>query len=143
MINQGKQIQLLSSRRVVTYFSIMLYFQQYYNLYGLKQKHPPEVFYKKDVLKKFAKFIGIHLCQNLFFNKVAGLRPATKKEILAQVFSCEFSKIYKNTFFREHLWMTASININPYQLIDQCLLNNLQLRVLLYFFLKHALTTII
>ena len=31
-----------------------------------------------------------------------------KKETLAQVFSCEFFKIYKNTFFTEHLWATAS-----------------------------------
>ena len=27
---------------------------------------------KKGVLRNFAKFIGKHLCQNLFFNKVAG-----------------------------------------------------------------------
>ena len=27
-----------------------------------------------------------------------------KKETLAQVFSCEFYKISKNTFFTEHLW---------------------------------------
>ena len=26
-----------------------------------------------------------------------------KKETLAQVFSCEFFEIYKNTFFTEHL----------------------------------------
>ena len=41
------------------------------------QKQPPEVFYKKGVLKNFTKFTGKHLCQSLFFNKVAGLRPAT------------------------------------------------------------------
>ena len=36
---------------------------------------------------------------SLFFNKVAGLRPATLlKETLAQVFSCEFCKISKNVF---------------------------------------------
>ena len=38
----------------------------------LFQKQPPEVSYKKDVLKNFAKFTGKHLCQSLFFNKVAG-----------------------------------------------------------------------
>ena len=31
-----------------------------------------------------------------------------KKETLAQVFSCEFCEISKNTFFAEHLWTTAS-----------------------------------
>ena len=33
----------------------------------------PKVFYKKGVLRNFAKFTGKHLCQSLFFNKVAGL----------------------------------------------------------------------
>ena len=32
----------------------------------------PEVFCKKGVLRNFAKFTGKHLCQGLFFNKVAG-----------------------------------------------------------------------
>ena len=31
-----------------------------------------------------------------------------KKETLAQVFSCEFCEISKNTVFTEHLWATAS-----------------------------------
>ena len=48
----------------------------------------PEVFSIKGVLRNFAKFTGKHLCQSLFF----------KKETLAQVFSCEFCEIYKNTF---------------------------------------------
>ena len=32
---------------------------------------------KKGVFKNFAKFTGKHLCQSFFFNKVAGLSPAT------------------------------------------------------------------
>ena len=32
-----------------------------------------------------------------------------KKETLAQVFSCEFCEISKNTFPTEHLWATASV----------------------------------
>ena len=31
---------------------------------------PSEVFCKKGVLRNFAKFIGKHMCQSLFFNKV-------------------------------------------------------------------------
>ena len=44
-----------------------------------------------------------------FFNKVAGLSPATlfKKETLARVFSCEFCEISENIFFTEPLWTTA------------------------------------
>ena len=37
----------------------------------------PEVFCKKGVLNNFAKFTGKHLCQSLFFNKVANLRSAS------------------------------------------------------------------
>ena len=72
---------------------------------GNLQKQPPEGFckkrcsVKKGVLRNFAKFIGKHLCQGLFFNK---------KDTLAQVFSCEFCEISKNTFFTEHIWVTAS-----------------------------------
>ena len=35
-----------------------------------------------------------------------------KKETVAQVFSCEFCEIFKNTFFKKHLWMIASIVCN-------------------------------
>ena len=37
------------------------------------QMQLPEVVYVKRCLKNFAKFTGKHLCQSLFFNKVAGL----------------------------------------------------------------------
>ena len=49
-----------------------------------------EAFYKKRVLRNFAKFTGKHLCQSFFI---------IKKETLAKVFSCEFCEISKNTFF--------------------------------------------
>ena len=41
-----------------------------------------------------------------------------KKETLAQVFSCEFCEISKNTFFTEHLWATASVSLS---LMKQCM----------------------
>ena len=36
-----------------------------------------DVFCKKGDLRNFAKFIGKHLCQSLYFNEAAGLRPVT------------------------------------------------------------------
>ena len=58
---------------------------------------------RKGVLRNFTKFTWKLLCQSFFFNKVAGLRSSTlsKKETLAQVFSCEFYKISRNTSFTE------------------------------------------
>ena len=48
-----------------------------------------------------------------FLNKVVRLQPINfiKKETLAQVLSCEFCEIFKNTFSTEHLRTTASIII--------------------------------
>ena len=52
----------------------------------------PEVFCKKDVLE---------ISQNLQKNTCARVFFSIKS--LTQVFSCEFCKISKNTFFIEHL----------------------------------------
>ena len=58
----------------------------------------PEVFCKKGVVRNFAKFTGKHLCQSLFFNKVAGLRPTT--------FPANFAKFLRTPCFIEHLrWL--------------------------------------
>ena len=63
------------------------------------EKQPPEVFCKKGVLRNFVKFTEKQLSQSIFFNKVGRLRPATLLiKTLAQVFSCEFCEISKNTF---------------------------------------------
>ena len=49
---------------------------------------------KKCVLRSFAKFTEKHLCQSPFCNKKS------------------FCEIFKNTFFTEHLRMTASGDIS-------------------------------
>ena len=53
----------------------------------------------KGVLGYLVKLTGKHMCQSLFFNKVAGLR-----------FSCESCKNFKKTFFTEHLRTAASVS---------------------------------
>ena len=45
-----------------------------------------QLFCKKSIFRNFTKFTGKRLCQSLFF----------KKQTLAQVYSCEFCKIFKN-----------------------------------------------
>ena len=64
---------------------------------------------RKVILRNFAKFAGKHLCQSLFLTKLLAACNFITKETLAQVFSCEFCEISKNTFFTEHLWVTASV----------------------------------
>ena len=56
----------------------------------------------------FAIFAGKHLRWSLFFKKFQSFRPATLKETPAKVFSCEYCKIFKNSFFHRTLPVAAS-----------------------------------
>ena len=57
---------------------------------------------KKGVLRNFTKFTGKHLCQSLFFNKVAALRPATllKKRLWHRCFPVNFVKFLRTPFLQ-------------------------------------------
>ena len=59
---------------------------------------------KKGVLRNFAQFTEKHLCQSLFFKKVAGLRPATllKKRFWHRCFPVNFVKFPRTPFYRTH-----------------------------------------
>ena len=58
-----------------------------------------EVYYKKSVLRNFAKFKWKHLRQRLFFNKVASL-----KRLWHRCFPVKFEKFLRTPFLTEHLW---------------------------------------
>ena len=55
---------------------------------------------KKGILRNFAKFTGKHMCQSLFFNKVAGLSTATllKKRLWHWCFPVNFAKFLRTPF---------------------------------------------
>ena len=55
----------------------------------------------KDVFRNFAKFTAKHLCQSFFFNKVAGLSPATllKKKLWHRCFPVNFAKFRSGCFW--------------------------------------------
>ena len=72
-----------------------------------------EVFCKKCVLKMLAKFKVKHFCQSIFFNKVAGLKPATlwKKGLWHRSFPANFAKFLRTPFFKEHFrWLVLSFS---------------------------------
>ena len=71
----------------------------------------PEVFYKKRVFKNFAKFTGKHLCQSLFLKSTLKV-CFIKKEAPAEVFFCEFHKVFKKAFLVEHLWLLLKVYLN-------------------------------
>ena len=77
------------------------------------QKQLPDVFGKKGVLRNFAKFTRKHLCQSLFFSKVAGLKPATllKQRLWHKCFPVKFAKFLIIPFLIEHLrWLLLQIS---------------------------------
>ena len=59
-------------------------------------------FVRKGILRNFEKLTGKHMCQSLFFNKVAGLRAATllKKRLWHRCFSVNFAKFLRTPFFQ-------------------------------------------
>ena len=63
------------------------------------------MFYKILVRKNLAKFTGKHKYRSLFFKKFGSWKPATS---FSTEFSCEFGKIFRDSFLREHLRTTAS-----------------------------------
>ena len=89
------------------------------------QKQPSKGFFKESVMRNFAEFTRKHLSRNLFFDKVKFCRCSTslKVSFLAQVFSCEFCEICKNTFFAEHDRETlsdySSINVVKGELANE------------------------
>ena len=91
---------------------------QFYASWKYSQKQPLEVSHKKGVLRNFTKFTGKHLCQSLFFNKVAGLRPATllKKWLWYRCFPVNFVKFPRTPFFKEHLRWLLLYSIYKYPL---------------------------
>ena len=59
--------------------------------------------YKKVVLKKLAKFTGVHLCQSLFFNKVAGQQLYLKRDPDTGVFLWILQNFQEHLFYRTPL----------------------------------------
>ena len=64
----------------------------------LVKKQPPWCSMKKDVLRNFAKLTGKHLCQSLFFNKVAA--TLLKKRLLHRCFPANFAKFRRTRFLQ-------------------------------------------
>ena len=94
---------------------ILLEFKSVLSPPRLSRSSRPDVFCKTGIFKNFAKFKRKHLCQSLFFNKAAGLRPAIllkKRLCYIQMFSCEFCEIFKNTYFHRTPLVTANWSKN-------------------------------
>ena len=73
---------------------------------------------RSEVFLKISQNLQENTCASVsFLNKVAGLRPMIfmKKEALAQVFSCEFWEIFKNTYlYRTPLVAASKVGLTDY-----------------------------
>ena len=80
------------------------------------------MFCKIGFLRNLTKFTGKNLCQSLFFNKVAGLRPATlfKKRFWHKCFPVNFAKFLRTPFLTEHLrWLLLTWEWAFTKILDQ------------------------
>ena len=78
---------------------------------------------KKGVLRNFTKFKGKHLCQSLFINKNAGLRPAIllKKRLWHRCFPVNFAKFLKTSFLQN---TSGRLLLHHYNWTSKCRLRN-------------------
>ena len=93
-------VMMLSIKSSSTLQSQFLRFQ-WMPLSNLFRSSHRRCFVKRVVYRNFAKFTGKHLCQRFFFNKVAGLSPATllKKSLWHRCFPVNFEKFLRTPFF--------------------------------------------
>ena len=81
----------------------------------LLQKQPPEVFFKKALLKNFAIFSGKHLCWNLFSIKLQ------VSNFIKKVPNFEYYEIFKNAYYEENAWTAASSVTFTCTYFDDCI----------------------
>ena len=111
-----KSNYILLSNRVKSCISCSSFIESMFNdhfemlvIYNIRSSHP-KVFCKKVVLKNLTVFTGKHPCSILSLNKVLGLQVASLgTKMIAQKFSSEFRKIFKNTYLVEHLQTAISV----------------------------------
>ena len=80
------------------------------------QKQPPEVFYKKGVLRNFAEFTEKHLYQRIFLIKLQAWGSATllKKSLWHRCFPVNFAKFLRKPFLQStsgRLLLTTTIKL--------------------------------
>ena len=71
---------------------------------------------KKGLLRNFAKFIGKHLCQSLFFNKIAGFRHEILQNFLEHLF---YRTPLDDCFCKEYLKLLPFIDAPVHTIASQ------------------------
>ena len=70
-------------------------------LFNLMLKQPPEILYKKGVLKHFVKFTGKHVCRSLFSKNAVQENNFIKTRDSCTGFSCDVYEILGIPFLQK------------------------------------------
>ena len=86
---------------------------------GKRLSRSSQIFFMTGLLKNFAIFTGKHLYWSLFLIKLEDWRLVfLLKETPTQVFFYEYCKIFKDSFFMEHLFIILSRNSMWWWILD-------------------------
>ena len=93
-----------SPTRLLAYITkgLLTCYSRSYQFHGNSRSSHQRCSVRKGVLRNFTKFTKKHLCQSRFFNKVAGLRPATllKKSSQHRCFPVNFAEFLRTPFLQ-------------------------------------------
>ena len=90
------------------------------------QKQPAGVVHKKGLLKNLPKFTGKHLCQSLFFHKVAGLTSISTELIRKPI-----REVTPATLLKKRFWWHNCFPANFANFLRKTFLQNTSGRLLL------------
>ena len=92
---------------------------------------------KKCIYNFFFKIDRKTPAQGLSFDKVASTWNFIQKETVRSVFFCEFWGIFKNNFFTERIWVTASVeSLIRNKLIESSVVTLTHATLILCFYVK-------
>ena len=123
-VNNNNAISQLRCKLFLKYFQDLSreHYTVLMNFENALNRSSRQVVCKKGALKNFTKFTGKHLCLGRisFLIKRPEFCNFIQKENLAQVLSCEFYEIFKNTYFyRTHLMaVSESMSTNFRSLVS-------------------------
>ena len=124
-------LQLLYFPKISYYMSFRKYWSSSYMKFRFRSSH------HRCSINKGVWVSKCHLCQSLYFNKVAAMRPAAllKKNLWHRYFHVIFDKFLRTPFLTEHLrWLLLDYWSNSYIVsfsIYQVLFYTLRIKALL------------
>ena len=112
-IDKKEMIKIIMKRQVFFPPSWVLewFFCLAYGENAFLRSDHQDVFYKKRVLRNFAKFTGKHRARVSLLIKLQAACNFIKKEILARCFPVDFKKFLKHFFLQNTRWLLLLLHL--------------------------------